>query len=246
MSDLKQTIASTRNGVCALMRIWKDPDQSGLQPNQIRWRHAIVGTAWCVVASRYLVTAFHTFNSGKPREPQDRFFIFAAPGNGPTAYHTPVVGFPLERSDVDMAVVEIAPPSGFPAHVPPIAVTFNRPDDGERVITYGFPAPQINKATLNAKGDWCGGNLLLKSNANEGIVSGQFEENSRITFELNVGWHHGESGGPIIRLDMCAAFSIMQRYRVIETPHGKVAGPHQGNSLAAIDKELKALGANIV
>lgn len=246
MSELNQPIACVRDAVCATLRIWKAEDQSGLQPGQVQWHHVIVGTAWCIVRNRYLLTAFHTFNGGKARQPDDKFFLFAAPGNGPVAYHTLVVGFPVERPDVDMAVMEISPPHDFPAAISAINVTFDRPADGERVLTYGFPAPEIHKARLNPNGDWCGGNILLKANANEGIVAGQFEENSLVTYELNVGWHHGESGGPIVRLDSCAAFSIMQRYRNIKTPHGIVAGPHQGFSLAAIEPELRALGANIV
>jgi len=199
-----------------------------------------------MVTNRYLVTAFHTFNEGKQRDPNDKFFIFVVPRNGPVAHHTPVIGFPVERPDADIAVIEISPPNNFPVVIPSIPVTFDKPIDGEQILTYGFPAPIIAQAQVDAQGNWGGGNLFLKGHANEGIVAGQFEINNLVTYELNVGWHHGESGGPIIRLKSRASFSIMQRYRQIKAPHGIVIGPHQGNALSAIEKDIIKLGATIV
>lgn len=246
MSELTTPIASVRDSVCALLRIRKDNATQSTPPGQAQFQVGIVGTTWCVVPNRYLVTAFHTFNEGQQREPGDKFFVFAVPGNGPVAYHTPVIGFPLERPDVDMAVIEISPPNAFPVAIPSVPVTFDSSADGEKVLTYGFPAPEIVQAQVDAQGNWLGGNLFLKGHANEGIVAGQFETNNLVTYELNVGWHHGESGGPIVRLESCAAFSIMQRYRNITSPHGVVAGPHQGYSLAAIENDLMGLGATVV
>ena len=244
MIDLPQTIGAIRDAVCSILRIRKAQDQSGLQPDETRW-DTHFGTAWCVVDNRDLVTACH--NLGKSRDQNDKFVILTSPSNGPIAYHTPVVGFYIERPDSDMAIVEISPPPGFPAHIPAIPVTFEKPVDGERVLTYGYPSPQIRKASIGAAGDWLGGgNLLLKANANEGIVAAQYEEKSIVTYELNVGWHHGESGGPIIRANSNAAFSIMQCYRPIKTPHGTVTGPHQGISLVAIETDLLAIGASVI
>ena len=147
---------------------------------------------------------------------------------------------------MDMAVMEVSPNTGFPVAIPALPVTFDRLQDGERVLTYGFPSPAIHKANLSPSGDWRGGDLFLKANANEGIVAAHYEHNTIVTYELNVGWHHGESGGPIVRLSSWAAFSIMQRYRSISSPHGVVAGPHQGFGLDAIESDLRALGASIV
>ncbi|MCJ7616076.1 MAG: hypothetical protein MUO43_06015, partial [Desulfobacterales bacterium] len=94
--------------------------------------------------------------------------------------------------------------------------------------------------------NWLGGNLFLKGHANEGIISGQFEIQGRLIYELNVGWYQGESGGPIVSLDPIAAFSIMQQYRKVSTEHGVVAGPHQGRALNLIENSLRQLGANII
>jgi hypothetical protein len=67
-----------------------------------------------------------------------------------------------------------------------------------------------------------------------------------VFYELNVGWHHGESGGPIFTLEeVPAVFSIMQHYRNIQAPHGIIPGPHRGRSLSAIQKNLTDLGATI-
>ena len=67
------------------------------------------------------------------------------------------------------------------------------------------------------------------------------------SIELNVGWHHGESRGPIVRLsEPLAAFSIMQQYRNVKTPHGVVAGPHRGLALTVIDPTLRQMAAQIV
>jgi hypothetical protein len=61
-------------------------------------------------------------------------------------------------------------------------------------------------------------------------------------YEFNVGFYQGESGGPIIALDPLGAIATMQNYREIETPSGKVPGPHRGFSLAASASDLGGLG----
>jgi hypothetical protein len=63
---------------------------------------------------------------------------------------------------------------------------------------------------------------------------------------LNVGWHHGESGGPILALEPVAVFALMQFYRNITGPHGVVAGPHMGRSIAVIESKLREVGAKVV
>lgn len=245
VTELIQPISCVRNSVCALLRV-RPMASPPPPPGKVPFDIALVGTAWCVVANRFLVTAFHTFNGGKPRDPNDKFYVLTVPGNGPHAYHTPVVAFPVEREDVDMAVIEIAPPADFPASIPALTVTLDRPVDGEKVLTYGFPAPAVHKVSVTSAGDFLSGDLFLKANANEGIVAGQYEVNGVAEYELNVGWHHGESGGPIIRLKSCAAFSIMQSYRNVQTPHTIIPGPHQGLALKAIEAELRGMGVAII
>jgi hypothetical protein len=198
------------------------------------------------VADRFLLTAHHILNNGKPRDPQDRFFVFSVPGNGEVAHHAPVVSFPIENLQTDMTILEIAAPTLPMPPIPAAAVTFGLQQDGERVLTYGFPAPNVAKANVDPNGNWMGGNFFLKAHANEGIVSSHYEMNGQLFYELNVGWHHGESGGPVFRTDPVAGFAIMQQYRNIETPHGTIAGPRQGRSLIVIESELRNIGTVMV
>ena len=95
---------------------------------------------------------------------------------------------------------------------------------------------------FDSEGNYGGGQFFLKSHANEGIVAGQYEHSGAHVFELNVGWHHGESGGPVFRLAPLAAFALMQSYRGIQSPNGVYAGPHQGRSINAIRAALESLG----
>ena len=191
------------------------------------------GTGFCVVADKYIVTAFHVLNEGKPRDPKDRYLIFIVPGNGEAAHHFPVIGFPVERVDTDMAVLEIGPCATSGMQLPAVPVTFDIQPDGEHVTTVGFPAPEVAGLAIDASGKYLGGNLFLKSHANEGIVSAQYSLGSIPVYEFNVGWLHGESGGPVLRVDApIAAFSLMQQYRAIQSPHGKLPGPRTGKSVA--------------
>jgi hypothetical protein len=114
------------------------------------------------------------------------------------------------------------------------------------VLTYGFPAPIIQSANVDQQGNWAGGNLLLKAHANEGIVSAQYEFNNQAVYELNVAWHHGESGEPIFSLDHGAVFAMMQFYRNIQSPHGTVAGPHVWRAVSLFQSALQSHGAAIV
>jgi len=211
------------------------------------FRVNLAGTAWCVVDNRFLVTAYHLFNGGKPRDPSDKFYVFVVPQNGPQAFHFPVIDFPFEDSTLDLAIIEIGPPVTPGIHITASPVTFARQPDGARVFTLGFPAPEITAAKVDPQGNWRGGNFFLKTHANEGIVSAQYDLDGVVFYELNVTWHHGESGGPIFRLDdPVAAFATMQQYRNVQSPHGTVAGPHRGRSLSAIEQTLCRLGARVV
>jgi hypothetical protein len=208
---------------------------------------ALGGSAFCIVADRYLLTAHHVLNNGHAREPNDKFYAFVVPGNGNVAHHFPIVSFPLERPDIDVAVLEIGPCATAGVHFPALPLSFGQLVDGTRVVTVGFPAPEIVGVGLDREGNYLGGQLFLMSHANEGIVSAHYSLGTVPVYELNVGWHHGESGGPIVCLDdPVAAFSLMQHYRNIKAPHGTMAGPHRGCALSSLQPDLVALGAAIV
>jgi Trypsin-like peptidase domain len=205
------------------------------------------GSAVCVVADKYFLTAFHVLNGGEPRDPGDKFYALVVPGNGNPFFFFPIVAFPLERPDVDLAVVEIGPCANGAVHVPALSVTFAPQPDGTRVLTLGFPAPEIGGLNADPQGNFLGGQFFLKSHANEGIVSAQYILGANSAYELNVGWHHGESGGPIVRLDdEPAVFALMQHYRNTQGPHGILPGPHRGFALSAIAADLQALGISAV
>ena len=247
MTDFVAGISRIRDSVAAVMKITKEEPAEGTAPPAApTFGVTFVGTAWCVVPNRYFVTAHHVFDNGQPRNPKDRFVLFFVPGNGLMGFHTPVTGFPFDDAGNDMAVIEIgAPPVGVDS-VPAVSLSFDYPADGTRVLTYGFPSPVITAATVDVDGNWGGGQLLLKSHANEGIVAGQYEHSGAHVFELNVGWHHGESGGPVFRLAPLAAFALMQSYRGIQSPNGVYAGPHQGRSISAIRATLESLGVSVI
>jgi hypothetical protein len=206
----------------------------------------MVGSAWCVEGGRYFVTAFHILNNGQPRVPADRYFLFMVPDNGLQAFHFPVTRFVLEEPAHDFAVLEIEP-SVSGVRATPLPVTFDRIEDGVAVATCGFPAPEIHVGQVDQLGNWMGGQFFLKSHANTGIVSASYDITEGVTlYEVNVSWHHGESGGPICRVEPLAVFSIMQHYRNVQSPHGVVAGPHRGVGLGVVASALRELGAEVV
>lgn len=249
MSDLSRAIQQTGNSVAAILRLHtlKPATVKKGTAKPLKFRASIVGSAFCVVENRILLTAHHLFNDGKPRDPKDRFYAFIVPQNGPKVYHFPVVQYPFESLDLDMALIEVGPCGTAGVKIPALPVTTEAQPDGSRVLTIGFPSPEITALNVDQNGDYIGGQFFLMSHANEGIVSAQYPQGSVVFYELNIGWHHGESGGPIVRLDdSVAAFSLMQHYRNIKTPLGEVAGPHRGRALKALEQELIAVGASIV
>jgi hypothetical protein len=153
----------------------------------------------------------------------------------------------MERQNLDLAVLEVGPCATPDIHIPAIPVSFGRQPDGNRVLTVGFPAPEITAVNVDQQGNYQGGQFFLKSHANEGIISAQYDVEGGYLYELNIGWHHGESGGPIVTLtDPPSAFSLMQHYRNIKSPHGVVAGPHRGHALSVIQQDLMSLGVSTV
>ena len=249
MSDLLGVIQQTGDAVAAILRLHtvKPATVKKGVTTPAKISASFTGSGFCIVENRFLLTAYHVVAIGKPRDPNDKFLAFVVPQNGPQMYHFPVVGYPFESPDLDMAIIEIGACATAGVKLPALPVTPEAQPDGNRVLTIGFPAPVIAAINVDPNVDLVGGQIFLKSHANEGIVSAQYRLDSVDFYELNVGWHHGESGGPIVRLDdPAAAFSLMQHYRDIKGPHGVVAGPHRGRALRAIEQELIAVGASIV
>jgi hypothetical protein len=247
--DIAEAIPKVRSSIAAVLRLHTVKPAAmhkGKQrPAQIQ--ASISGTAFCIVTDKYLVTAYHVLNGGKPRDTNDKFYAFIVPSNSDHAHHFTIVGFPIEKAEHDIVVLEIGPCSNKEIHIENLPITFANQADGIRIITMGFPAPEIAAVNLDKDGNYVGGQFFLKSHANEGIISAQYNMSGLHMYELNVGWHHGESGGPIvIPNDPPQAFSIMQHYRNVTTPHGVVAGPHRGCSLEGIQKEIIELGAQVV
>jgi hypothetical protein len=250
MSDLSSAIQQAGGAVAAILRLHtvKPATVKKGKAKPAKISASFAGSAFCIVENRILLTAHHVFNDGKPRDPKDKFYAFIVPQNGPQAHYFPVVGYPFESPNLDMAVIEVGACATAGVKISALPVTLEAQPDGSRVLTIGFPAPVIDAINVDQNGDYRGGGkIFLKSHANEGIVSAQYGDDSGDFYELNVGWHHGESGGPIMRLDeSVAAFSLMQHYRNIKGPHGVIAGPHRGRPLKAIEQELIKVGASIV
>jgi len=201
------------------------------------------GSGFCVLDDRYVVTAFHVLNEGKAPDPKDRQYVFTVPANGDPAYHFPVIAIPVQHADLDIAVLEIGPCVEPGIHIPAVPVTFRPLEDGQRVLTVGFPAPEVQHLSIDPEGNFVGGQFFLKSHANEGIVAAHYQIGSLPMYELNVTWHNGESGGPIVSLDdLPAAFSLMQQYRNVQTPLGLMPGPRRGVALSTVESDLADLG----
>jgi len=244
MGDLVNAVSVLRDGAVAILRIHLERPEvvkkGKVLPGKVG---CSFGSGFCVSPNKYVLTAHHVLNGGKPRDPQDMFYVFTVPGNGDSAFHFPVTGFPLEHQGLDFAVLEIGPCATEGVELPALMVSFGAVSDGASVVTVGYPAPEIINIKVDQELNYNGGQFFLKSHANEGIVAAQYMLDSNRIYELNVGWHHGESGGPIAVVEPePKVFSVMQHYRDVQSPHGVVAGPHRGFALAAIEAELAALG----
>jgi len=68
MAGLTSSIPAVRRCVAAILRVRviKTPVKKKKGP-QLQVSGALVGSAFAVVADKYLVTAYHLFNGGKPR-----------------------------------------------------------------------------------------------------------------------------------------------------------------------------------
>jgi hypothetical protein len=242
VAELQDAISLVRDGVGALLRIAPSA-QAG------KFDLTIVGTTWCIAADRAFVTAHHVLNEGKARDPAHKFYVLCAPGNGHALHYWLVSGFQVEDAQRDLVVLDAPVPPNLGLRVPAIPISFTPPPDGAPVLTYGCPAPIIAGGTLSVQGDLTGIQTILFTHANTGIVAAQYEAFplKDTIFEFSVGWHHGESGGPVLRLHPeVAAFAVMQHYRNIQGPHGTMAGPRRGLALASISAALVAAGGTVV
>ena len=243
MDDLSKSIAVIRESVVAVLRVRRVIDPAN--PALIQFQHTW-GTGFCITDDRFVLTAAHNLGD---RDPSWKMFACAVPQNGSAMVIFPVVGIVLDRPDVDIAALEIGKPLDGHVSLPALPVTFQPFADGTRVATVGFPSPQVARIAVDAAGEFAGGEFFLKSHANEGILAAQYIEGPAATptYEFNVGWHHGESGGPVATVsENPAALTLMQHYRNIDSPHGVAAGPHRGLSLSVVAAELRALGARVV
>lgn len=246
-----QLISAVRNSVCAVMRLHlkraERVKKHKVQPAQ--YQLSFVGTAFGIVSNKYVLTAHHIFNGGSSRDPDDKFYLFVVPDNGPSAHAFPVISFPIERPDIDMAVMEFGPGMGGHAQsIPALPLAKQLPADGTPVLTYAFPSPLIESGgNIDQTGNWLGGGeFFLKAHANDGFVAGQYQTTGFDMLEFNVGWYSGESGGPVISAETGAAVAVMQAYRNIQAPHGIVPGPHLGRSVISLIPELTKLGVQII
>ena len=244
MSHLVQAIPTVRRSVVSILRIHSadllTAQQSDGGPAQV---NCSFGSGFCVVDDRFLITAHHVLNDGRPRDPADRFYAFTVPYNGEPAFHFPVTGFPLERLELDLAILEIGASESSGIRLPALPVSFDPMPDGTSVVTVGYPSPEISGINIDSGLNYRGGTFFLKSHANEGIVAAQYLLGGKRMYELNVGWHHGESGGPIASATRePVVFALMQHYRNVQSPHGVVAGPHRGFALSAVQSELAEMG----
>ncbi len=250
MSNLNSKIARLRESVVAILSLTqvtppKTPISGKPTPASfnVKW-----GSGFCVVDNKYVVTANHTLlDNGKTRDPKTKFYAFIVPKNGNLAFYYPVNSFTLERKDVDMAILELGTCSDPKQNLPASPVIFSTPSDGSKVLTVGFPSPEVHAISADKNGNYKGGNFLLKSYANEGIVAAQYDLGKLPAIEFNVAWNNGESGGPIATQDdEPAIFSLMQHYRNVQTPHGIQPGPRRGLSLSLLKSDLKSIGATII
>ena len=241
MPSAVSTIRAVRDSVCALLRLTVD--------DTARTFYAVLtGTTWCVVQDEVFVTAQHVLNDSKPRDPTHKFFVVHAPGNGPTLQFWPVTRFLLEDSLRDLAVFEAPVQSGSGIIVPSVPVALSPPADGTSVVTYGYPAPVVTSAQVGTGGVLTSLHTALFTHGAVGIIAAQYPLPTGDTLiEFDVAWHHGESGGPIFELsDTPVAFSVMQRYRIIQGASGPMDGPRQGIALTALGPLLSQLGATVV
>ena len=149
MSELIQPIASLRNSVCSILRIHLKREKHKKKGVRREFEIALVGSSLCVVRNRFLLTAHHILNGGKPRDHNDKFHAFIVPDNGPVAYDFPVSSFVFEDVALDFDILELGTQTKHQQEILPAPITFRNLCDGTKVFTYGFPSPSIAKAQID-------------------------------------------------------------------------------------------------
>jgi hypothetical protein len=231
---LVEAVARAREAIAAVAVVTLRP---GGEPG-----FRITGTAWCAGTPTTFVTASHVVN---PRGPGDRVFLLRRPDpQAPDPEIWEVAEVPLDDPHLDVAVLRV--PASRVGR--PIPLLGDPVPDGSRVLTLGCPSPTVRSRSVAADGQLVRVEALVAPFANEGIVSGHYVVElgdggrEALCYEFNVSWLNGESGGVILRPEPFAAFAVMQSYRPITTPVGKVPGPRRGHALAAATAQLRALG----
>src|ERR1043166_5003042 len=125
MPDLRIAIPKLRESIVAIIKLRRTKVET-IEKGKVRPAQFEVGwgSAFCVVSDKYLLTAFHVLNGGKPRDPSARYYALIVPNNADPFFHFEVVSFPLERPDFDIAVLEIGACSKSGIHLPALPVTF--------------------------------------------------------------------------------------------------------------------------
>ncbi|MEF9437673.1 MAG: hypothetical protein L0922_02585, partial [Candidatus Mariimomonas ferrooxydans] len=143
MPNILQAISDIRDSVVAVLRVHmsKPAKQKKGKIRPPQFQISFVGTAWCIVDNKYMVTAYHIFNGGKSRIKSDKFYVFTVPQNGPKAFHFPVTNYILEDANSDMAIFEVGPSPVPDVTIKSCPITLKTQVDGSRALTYGFPAP---------------------------------------------------------------------------------------------------------
>ena len=249
--ELVAATPTTRLATAALLRLRRGKvtttKKGKIKPQ--KYEADIVGSATCIVANRYLITAFKVLNGGEPRLPDDKYYAMVSPDNDTQLLHFPVIGFPLEDAQRDLAVLEIGPCVNGNKRLLALPLAMREVPDGMSVLAVGYPASPVFELEVDAEGNYVKGSSVLKSHVNTGIVAACFPDmHGNATFEFTFGWLPGEMGGPVVRLGVPRAlFAVMKDFRPIRTPDGSVIpGPYQGISLKPIEAELRKLGAAFV
>ncbi len=250
--ELVAATPMTRHATAAILRVRRGKvtaAKKGKAARPQKYDADIVGSATCIVANKYLLTAHRVLNGGEARQPDDKYYAMIAPDNGTQLFHFPIVSFALESADLDLAVLEMGPCVNGNKRLVALPLSMREVDDGTSVIAVGYPASPVFELEVDAEGNYLSGSSELKSHVNTGIVSACFPDlRGHPIYEFNFGWLPGQTGGPMVRLGTPRAlFALMRDFRPIRTADGSVIpGPYQGISLKPAESALRQLGAAFV
>lgn len=161
MAELLRAIPTVRESVGAILRTHLIKPET-VKKGKVRSGkvNASWGSGFCVATDRYVATAHHVLNGGKPPNPKDKYYVFIVPQNAVPAFHFPVVGIPIQRPEIDIAVLELGPCPTPGVSIPALPISFAQPADGSRVMTVGFPATEIISINVDNEGNFLGGQFF--------------------------------------------------------------------------------------